>query len=385
MCDLSDWTPPTAAVVAVDPVLGRIMFAANEPRPPLATFHLGFPGPLGGGEYARTLASGTPVRRVAATHDHDAPFSSVQDAIDDLPAGGGVVEIADSGRYEETLAIDATGGSVVVRAGAGRRPSLVLGAPLHLTGGDGDAVTLDGLLLSGAALEVDAGADGEGLGRLELRHCTLVPGLALGEDGTPASAGAPSIVVHASNTALELEDSITGALRAAIDARVRLRSCIVDAGDDASVAYADPAGTGFGAPLRAEESTVVGRVRTDLLELASNSLFLGAVVARRRQEGCARFSYLPPGSLTPPRYRCQPATEADAARVRPMLTSTRYGDPGYCQLSVGSAPGIQRGADDESELGAFHDLFLPQRESHLRARLDEYLRFGLEAGILYAT
>ena len=109
------------------------------------------------------------------------------------------------------------------------------------------------------------------------------------------------------------------------------------------------------------------------------------MTARRRQEGCARFSYLSPGSLSPRRFRCQPATGADAARVRPIFTSTRFGAPGYFQLSDRSAPEILRGADDESELGAFHDLFLPQREAHLRARLDEYLRFGLEAGVLHAT
>jgi len=36
-------------------------------------------------------------------------------------------------------------------------------------------------------------------------------------------------------------------------------------------------------------------------------------------------------------------------------------------------------------MGAFHDLYEPQRETHLRARLNEYLRFGLEVGIFYAT
>jgi hypothetical protein len=30
-------------------------------------------------------------------------------------------------------------------------------------------------------------------------------------------------------------------------------------------------------------------------------------------------------------------------------------------------------------------LYQPQREQNLQARLDEYLRFGLEAGILYAS
>jgi hypothetical protein len=36
-------------------------------------------------------------------------------------------------------------------------------------------------------------------------------------------------------------------------------------------------------------------------------------------------------------------------------------------------------------MGAFHFLHQPQREADLRVRLQEYLRFGLEAGIFYST
>jgi hypothetical protein len=46
---------------------------------------------------------------------------------------------------------------------------------------------------------------------------------------------------------------------------------------------------------------------------------------------------------------------------------------------------VRRGADDESEMGAFHHLFQPQRETNVRIRLDEYLRFGLEAGVFFET
>ena len=38
-----------------------------------------------------------------------------------------------------------------------------------------------------------------------------------------------------------------------------------------------------------------------------------------------------------------------------------------------------------SRVGAFHNLYQPQREANLRARLKEYLRFGLETGIFYAS
>jgi len=63
----------------------------------------------------------------------------------------------------------------------------------------------------------------------------------------------------------------------------------------------------------------------------------------------------------------------------------RYGDAAYCQLDLRGPAEIRTGADDGAEMGAFHLLFEPQREKNLRLRLDEYLRFGLEAGIFYAS
>ena len=36
-------------------------------------------------------------------------------------------------------------------------------------------------------------------------------------------------------------------------------------------------------------------------------------------------------------------------------------------------------------MGVTHELYAPQREDNLRIRMDEYLRFGLEAGFFYAT
>ncbi len=109
------------------------------------------------------------------------------------------------------------------------------------------------------------------------------------------------------------------------------------------------------------------------------------MISDRKQGGCVRFCYLPLESRVPRRYRCQPGSEADAARVRPMFSSLHYGDPGYGQLRPNCAAEVLQGADDEAEIGAFHDLYQPQRETNLRVRLDEYLRFGLEAGIFYSS
>jgi hypothetical protein len=54
------------------------------------------------------------------------------------------------------------------------------------------------------------------------------------------------------------------------------------------------------------------------------------------------------------------------------------------QLPGGPAE-IATGAEDGSEMGAYCHLKQPQREANLRLRLEEYLPFGLEAGIIYVT
>lgn len=96
-----------------------------------------------------------------------------------------------------------------------------------------------------------------------------------------------------------------------------------------------------------------------------------------------RFCFVPTGSLVPLRFHCVP----DGAHpgVLPHFTSLRYGDPGYAQLRGATDASIRQGADDGGEIGVMHPLHQPQRETNLRIRLDEYLRFGLHAGIFYAT
>ena len=372
-CNLSDvpgngWahTPPQGKI-AIDPVLGRIVFsqALPEAAEVLVTYHYGFSADMGGGEYDRaaSLGAGTP-RRVRA-----AELASI--------TGDDVVEITDSGRFGGTLGIDADE-HVELRAADGRRPTLSLEGDLEIEGAADAEVTLNGLLIAGGALKVSGD-----LRRLRLVHCTLVPGIGLKPDGDPEDGSAPSLRIEAEGVEVEIDRCILGGMRIEAGSEARITSSILDATDADGVAYA--AKNGAGGRLRIENSTVIGSVNTEVLELGSNTIFLGRVAARRKQEGCVRFSYLPLDSEVPRRHRCHPEGASEARRIRPQFTSLRYGDPGYCQLGRWCAAEIRRGADDESELGAFHDLYAPQREANLRARLDEYLRFGLEAGILYAT
>jgi len=169
---------------------------------------------------------------------------------------------------------------------------------------------------------------------------------------------------------------------------------IVDA--TGSIAIAAPA-----ADASIQTSTILGAigsassggVRT--LE-AGNSIFTAPVFVERRQTGCVRFCYTAPGSRTPRSYRSQPdlalqnaadpmMRAATLARLAPVFTSFAYGDPGYAQLGQACAAEIRSGAEDGSEMGAFDFLKQPQRVENLRASLDEFLRFGLEAGIFFVT
>jgi hypothetical protein len=207
-----------------------------------------------------------------------------------------------------------------------------------------------------------------------------------------APSGAAALIVEGTDAELVCEYSILGPVRAAADSEARFSDCFLDSGSDTAMVYSAVDGSGFGAPLTLEECTLIGCVRTRELTLASNSIFFArgdagtnAIAAERLQQGCVRFCYVPPFSRVPRRHRCQPDPETLDPMMRPIFTSLRYGDAGYGQLSRRTHPAIREGASDESEMGAFHHLFQPQREANLRTHLDEYLRFGMEAEIFYAS
>jgi hypothetical protein len=442
VCDLSDapgnqWahTPPKAKV-SIDPVLGRIAFHDPQTGPPLVTFHYGFSANMSGGEYDRgeTLDDELkPLVQVAAPN-------KIQDALDGL-SDTGVVEITDDERYDENLTIDAgASGKIELRGANRKRPHVALTTGLEITGGADATVTLNGLLISGNAIQVSGK-----LGTLRLVHCALVPGWRLNVDGTPAQPVEPSLIVDSSGTIVEIDHCILGGIRTDESARVVISSSIVDAMDETNVAFAAVNGKDAGGVLRIDNSarrdciekdpqncpsgsTIIGKVHTREVELASNAIFLAQLAkndnwlapvwSERRQKGCVRFSYVPQQSITPRHFRCQPdlarqaiedklradakklsppplpatldaeieaAKDSETLRVKPQFTSMRYGDPTYAQLSQRCAVEIRAGADNEAEMGAFNELMQPQRETDLRVRLDEYLRFGLEAGIFYAT
>jgi hypothetical protein len=339
-------------------------------------------------------------------------LSEAVDAWNAQPAGTvGVIAIMDSHTYHENLTggrtINIPAGSQLMLVAAdwpaeeipgslglternlgrlepsGLRPHLWGNISVHGTAAgesaDAGELILDGLLTEGG-LQVLEG----NLGSLRLHHCTLVPGLGSLTVNPSASPGSQNDRLRVS-----LVRSMAGAISLpATVPELSIEDSIVDRPGD--VAISAP-----GAAVTINTSTILGRAEMRSLD-ASESIFSEPVVVERRQIGCVRFSHVPEGSRTPRRFRCQPdlalegvtdpAEEASIrTRLTPLFTSDDYGNPAYLQLSLNGAGEIRTGAEDGSEMGVFNHLKQPQRAANLRAALDEYLPFGLEAGIIYVT
>lgn len=464
ICDIPDTVElalPTPRVLALDLARGRIGFPAAlaVERVWLQAAH-GSVADIGGGPYdrgdalraaSRGISAGTAVEddlggffdpgvwQVGVTHllpaDGVTLFASLRAAVAawnaEPPGRTGVIVVMDSlSDIDNTtpLRIEvAEASSLLIVSGqwplqpiAGAPPGSVERVPgrfearqvrahwagrLEVVGtADADspnagALFLHGLLLEGALDVLDGN-----LGQLELAHNTLVP--ATGASGAlTVQAGGNSrltlrvlqsicapIVVNGPVRSVAVADSIVGQAREA-----------------ASTPAMDAAETA----LDLLRSTFFGEVRALSLN-ASDCIFDAPVQAERRQIGCVRFSYVPPASQVPRRYRCQPqmetenriaalradaiaagglatAAQEDAVRaeveavLRAMFVSRVYGDPALGQLEQRCAIQIRTGAASGAEMGVFEHLQQPQREANLRDALDEYLRLGLEAGVFFVN
>lgn len=435
--DLSDWQyQPVGNQIAVDPVLGRLAFAPNHaPKGGVRVlYHYAFSADIGGGEYNRPLFAPPGEYQLFRVSKQEGDINSLEDALElwqawkeahpgKLPRA--VIEIADSGVYvENRLATSLDAQEILhIRAANHKRPvirlveervdrtnALDIEGNSHITGAADSRLVLDGLLIFGRGVHIE----GE-LAQVTIRHCTLVPGWDLEHDCEPKLANEPSLTLANSDATVTIEHSILGAIRVEENEvqqeppRFQISDSILDSTSRDWPALSASSQHGHVrkayARLTMTRCTVFGNVEIHAVDLAENSIFNSPLRVARSQVGCVRFCYVPDNSRTPSRYNCQPdlveqavanddsipgtekaAEEArESARVTPKLNSERYGTPTYCQLAAECAEEIKRGADDESEMGAFHDLFQLQRAANLRARIDEYIPAAMEAGIIYAS
>jgi hypothetical protein len=425
--------------VAVDPERGRLL-VMEEMDPPdrlEVSYTYGFPGDLGGGPYSRNAdhmdlnEGGVELqdrswKKFVAKGSATATITAALTEWSLQPAGTkGIIAIVDNATYVEDLSITIPPGSdlliiackafdaVTAQAvDATERRAHVLGnvtlqgAALTAEQPVRGKLAINGLLIEGTITV----APGD-LGVLELGHCSVVP-------STDPAAAVVSHVLRALAGAADgtrnekLEVTVRKCIVRGIDLDANVDTlCIADSIVDHAMevairapgsictidnttvfskerSVAAPADAAFAAEEAALEAPAMRTL------YASGSIFTGRVIVERKQEGCVRFSSLPSGCRVPRRFRCQPDLALEnitnpakqaAVRIRmaPQFSSQRYGDPDYAQLDRSTDPGIRSGADDGSEMGAFYFLEQPQREANLRAAIEEYLPFGLQAGLLF--
>lgn len=86
-----------------------------------------------------------------------------------------------------------------------------------------------------------------------------------------------------------------------------------------------------------QTTTVLGTTRVRTLD-ASDSIFTDKVSSQRQQVGCLRFCYVPEGSRTPHRYRCQPdLVLSEQIGSLPVAISAFAFTPNSSQTYVGTA------------------------------------------------
>ncbi len=432
--DLSNWErcQPNPKQVLVDPELGRILFHYEKtPSKGIwVTYQYAFSDDIGGGEYERPL-----IQPKQYQVGEGQKYNTIDDALTQWDTDKkqnnclqAVIEISDSRAYKVSIDIDLPENqSLQLRAANRTRP--VIRQPDSQTYADaltvivapGSHFTLDGLSVAGRGVRILSQAaqtdcvEAQPWGKsdvddtpvqawdrpanITIRHSTLVPGWSLEPDSTPNRANERSLeLFKIPGVRVNISHSILGTILVNQDEAnleptpIHISDSILDATSSELEALSGPYCALAHVALTVVRSTVFGTIYTHAIDLGENSIFDGLIKVGRRQRGCIRFSYVPAQSRTPRRYNCQPdlvlqaaATtehERESNRVHPRFESTRYGSSTYAKLSQICAQEITRGADDQSEMGVFHDLYLPQRIANLQVRLEEYTPAGMDVGII---
>ena len=240
------------------------------------------------------------------------------------------IEIVDSATYHEAPCFTLDPGEQLrlCAVGAARPVLHIVGdvgaAKLVIHGGPGRRLALEGLTVTGGEIEIDeapGGASDAAPFHVTLRHCRLLCERnrdAIGR--TPWRQGS-SLCVRASRVALRIEHCITGPLGVACahgsGTTLHVQDSTLDGGHAAGLVITD--GAHGAALIRASflQSTVIGVVQVQEVELAEDCVFLGPLLVARRSHGCLRQCYVAPGSRTPSRTLCHPQLPRHTVAARP--------------------------------------------------------------------
>lgn len=352
-------------LLAVDPERGRGLFPNDDPELPITvSYYVGSVGEIGAGTYDR------PVLTLPTAGSVIAGGGAIT-AAELLNAN--VTQIADNRTYS-SLPNKFSVQAMTFQAANQMRPYLEIARNWILSTGSHEDATLvlDGLWLGARSPQaIVLQGDYE---RVILRHCTLDPG-GTAADGT--ALGPITVIIAAHIETLVVESSIFGPVRVADDGlleRLILRDSIVQSRDSLQPALDLANGRAC-----LERVTVLGAVSVQQLQ-ATDSLITGPVTVTDTQSGCFRFSAAPAASRLPQPYRTYAITDANH-----YFTSRQFGHPAFAQLSETAPMALRRGAENGGEMGAYSALLNPIKLDSLKAKVEEYLPFGLIPMFIYET
>ncbi|HEX5732125.1 MAG TPA: hypothetical protein VF131_04740 [Blastocatellia bacterium] len=410
--NLEDWGAslgmlPPDKVLVIDPERGRFWF----PTPPVdnvwvPVYHYGFSGNIGAGAYDRRSDIATGAVNLIANGGPGLP-GPVPLVVPSSPVSG-VFQFENSKTYSPDR--DVIGiRDLTYQAANFRRPyvnRVVAGGTEWIFEADPKAVVPPGqpepatnlrnLTIEGLWIGIEQQGSGPSTApcsqvpaslvlqgvfdRVVIRHCTLDPG---GEKARIVSNECEPIpyvrlVVRGNVEELVIESSIVGPViedktvgNTGTVQNLVLRDSIVQSIDpDNSPAIATELGF-----VEMQRVTVFGDVKVNRL-VASEALIQGVVKVTDNQHGCFRFS----ATNDDPEKRLPPQFESHLfkpAVPNHFFVSRRFGDPGYAQQSETAPEQIVRGAENRSEIGAFSGLLNPIKLDDLRAKVNEFMPFGL--------
>lgn len=415
--DLSQWQEPEASSIftnyqkqgksiAVDVELGRLVVfreqAGAPPKKIFVNFCYGFSADIGGGPYDRRfslqsaisavciidVAKGTTIDTLQKamqrwedlyTRDDSCLNCTIRildngiyggDLFVRLPPGADLSLIADNGacpavRLIGNMDILCIQNKTASQAASDHPSEQEVLRPRH--------IRLNGLLVNGGILiggKRDNLSTQLTIGRLgvDIEHCTVMDN------------GIQVILSRESAKALDLNInySIIGPLKLPETVgSLTVSRCILDHAEGYAISGLDKNEPGAVASL--ERTTIFGTVYVKGMT-ALDVIFTDSVKVENRDSGKISFSYVPANSETPERENCQPDHRQD---IKPLFSSTRYGDPSYAQLSSDCPSAILAGASDDSEMGVFHNTHRLEAEANMQRVLDEFLPHGLQTGYFY--
>jgi len=263
-------------------------------------------------------------------------------------------------------------------------PLRVTAAAAPPAGGRAGVLVLDGLeVTGGVSLAKDA------VSALTVRHCTLrAPGSAAIE--TSAALNQLDVAIRR---------SIVGRIRldfgaAAADGTLTIEESLVSADGAAGAAI-----SAASIDARLNDVTIFGDSAFKSLE-ATNVIFAGAGIVTRKQAGCVRFSWIGAGSQMPRRYRCQPDLAIAAAAekkggplsaaeqltvrlgVTPLFLDRALDEPTAAMLHPLTGAAVAAGGEGDCEMGVFARAAERLRMLNIESLFEDYLPFGLEAGLI---